>query len=619
MTARILPLMLAASLALPSTAAGQRPKNQDWSARLQRTESLAASGRIAEAEQEYRTALRQAAGPQQRAESALALARLLAGSQDKSAPPRAEVADLYALAAREATGKLRVEAHNSYGVYLLQQGDAARAASVLSAVKRDLEASSELDPAARSRFLFNYGAALEKSGRKDEAAKAYQQAVDLDPGFMPACDATFRLARSGSSPDFQRITALVERLIQAGQLDSVRKYLEETSRRYTDPEQIVLQARYLTAARIGPDQKGRAAELDDWWNPALKSGRRPGEELKVLPDKSRQRLELIDRSYFLDDPRGDLQGNLPLLLDPEEGRGFTRVWQDSQQSADAFSGLLLMLGDWYLRQGQPAAALPRYALAWSSAGNLDAAVQLATLLQTHREKVDPDGQVLDRLVSVLFDGKGDAYLQGDWPNILRFHTVLATIFERQERWGSSGDPRSAIFQWERALTAQQRLRPATEEQKVAPGLHARLATAYRAVGRNEEALSHFLTAGEQYVALRRPDAAEPVLLRAGELAAGAGDEQTRRLETLQAALVHPKERKPPGSDSAITALVQAKLAADPEIRRGDLKVTTVKGVVIVSGTLRRAGKEKEIEKLVLATEGVTRVKTQVQVMTKPPR
>ncbi|HKH49308.1 MAG TPA: BON domain-containing protein [Thermoanaerobaculia bacterium] len=594
MTARILLLVLAAGLGLPSIATGQPPKDHDWSARLERTESLAASGRVAEAEQEYRTALRQAAGPQQRAESALALARLLASSQGESAPPRAEVTDLYAQAAREATGKLRVEAHNSYGVFLLQHGDAAQAASVLSAVKQNLEASGDFDPAARSRFLFNYGVALEKSGRGDEAARAYLEAVDLDPGFAPACEGVFRLAQGGSAPDFQRITALVERLIDAGQLDSVLKYLAESFRKYpSDPEVAVLLARYLTAARIGPDKKGHATGLE--W----------------LPAGIGQRLQLIERSYLAED--------LPLLLDPVEGREFTRAWQDSQKSADAFSRLLLMLGDSFLREGRPAAALPRYALAWSSAGNLDAAVQLASLLLTQGEQVDPDGRVLDRLIAVLFEGKGDAYLHEDWPNILRFHTVLATIFERQEKWGSSGDPRSAIFQWEHALSALQRLPPTPEGQKSAPGLHARLATAYQAVGRNKEALSHFLTAAEQYVKLKRSDAAEPVLLLADKLAAGADGEQKKWLKAIQAALVHSKERKSPGSDSAITAQVQAKLAADPEIRRGDLQVSTVKGVVNVSGTLRRAGKEEEIEKLVLATEGVSRVETQIQVKAKPPR
>jgi len=433
---------------------------------------------------------------------------------------------------------------------------------------------------------------------------------------MPACRAAFRLAQGDSSSDFQRITPLVERLIVAGQLESIREYLQDSSRiyPYPPPDLVALQARYLTAARIGPDKKRRvgAEELDWWWEP-FKSGRRPG-SLGMLDAVTKRRLELIEQSYFLD----DAQGLLPLLLDPVEGREFTRAWQDSQQSAEAFSSLLLMLGDWYLRHGQPAAALPRYALAWSSAGNLDAAVQLASLLLTQGEQVDPDGRALDRLIAVLFEGKGDAYLHEDWPNILRFHTVLATIFERQERWGSSGDPRSAIFQWEHALSALQHLPSTPEGQKAAPGLNARLATAYQAVGRNKEALSHFLTAAEQYVKLKRSDAAEPVLLLADELATGADGEQKKWLKAIQAVLVHPKERKRPSSDSAITAQVQAKLAADPEIRRGDLQVSTVKGVVTVSGALRRAGKEEEIEKLALATEGVTRVETQVQMMTKPP-
>lgn len=496
-------LFLTAVLAagLPAAAQTRTGVKKIESSRIKEVTATAPSTKtglqVQETEIRYKEALKKAAGPQQRAEISLDHARILAAEPGL----RAEVDRLYTSAIQQATGRLKVDASNSYGVFLLQQGDAAKAASVLSAVEGDLKViSGELEPEARSRFLYNYGVALEKSGQAKEASAAYLQSFELDPGFMPACDAVFRTAGSDS-----RIR-VVERLLAEGNLDSARSYLQtsfESGTPESYPDLVVLWVRYLTAAKIGPGEDFRnTLKLPPGW----KDG--PAGAL----------VGMVEKSYA---------GELPLVLDPDEGSLYASFWRDDKE---VLSNLLRMLGEGFLRAGRYQQALHSYALAWSSARNMDAAVDLASLLLTQREKVDPQGQVIDRLVSVLFQGKGEAYLGGDWPNILRFHTVLGTIFERQGRWGSSDDPRSAIFQWERALRALQQVR--TGEPNLAPGLHAHLGTAYKAAGRQQEALAQFLLAGEQYVKAGWPETAMAPLRQAETLASSAGPQERKRLDDL---------------------------------------------------------------------------------------
>ena len=504
-------LLMAILAAVPPAEAQTRIKVEESARIKEATATTSATAgkemRVQETEIRYKEALVKAAGPQQRAEINLDHARILASVPDR----RAEVDRLYGAAIQEASGRLRVDASNSYGVFLLQQGDSAKAASVLSTIKGELDSSKDMEPEERSRFLYNYGVALERSGQVEEASAAYLQSFELDPGFMPACDAVFRTAGSESR------ARVVERLLAEGSLDSARDYLRndlkasfESGTPESYPDLVVLWARYLTAAKVGPGQDIRKAVgiSADW-----------------VDGPAGARIGMIEQSYA---------GKLPLVLDPQEGMLYASFWRDGKGSVEVFSNLLRMLGDGFLRAGRHQQALHSYALAWSSSENLDAAVDLASLLLAAREKVDPQGQVLDHLVSVLFEGKGQAYLGSDWPAILRFHTILGTIFERQGKWGSSGDPRSAVFQWEHALNALERV-PA-HDRNLAPGLHAHLGTAYEAVGRKKEALSQFLLAGEQYLKLGWPDTAATSLRQARILASSGGPEETRRLRLIDLAV-----------------------------------------------------------------------------------
>ncbi|MBZ0113467.1 MAG: BON domain-containing protein [Thermoanaerobaculia bacterium] len=61
------------------------------------------------------------------------------------------------------------------------------------------------------------------------------------------------------------------------------------------------------------------------------------------------------------------------------------------------------------------------------------------------------------------------------------------------------------------------------------------------------------------------------------------------------------------SDSAITAKVEAKLAADPEVNPFEIDVDTNEGVVRLSGSVEEPGDRSEAVKLATNTQGVKRV------------
>ena len=67
------------------------------------------------------------------------------------------------------------------------------------------------------------------------------------------------------------------------------------------------------------------------------------------------------------------------------------------------------------------------------------------------------------------------------------------------------------------------------------------------------------------------------------------------------------------SDSAITAKVKAKFAADPEVSAMNINVDTQEGVVYLIGRVKTANEKREAEDLAEATEGVRDVKNMLEV------
>lgn len=67
------------------------------------------------------------------------------------------------------------------------------------------------------------------------------------------------------------------------------------------------------------------------------------------------------------------------------------------------------------------------------------------------------------------------------------------------------------------------------------------------------------------------------------------------------------------SDSAITAKVEAKLAADPEINPFNVDVDTNEGIVTLSGAVEKSYAREEAERLAENTDGVLGVRNDITI------
>ena len=96
--------------------------------------------------------------------------------------------------------------------------------------------------------------------------------------------------------------------------------------------------------------------------------------------------------------------------------------------------------------------------------------------------------------------------------------VLAGILGNEEKWGPSSNPHSVIFQLEHAAEAEKRLRAQNPKFPPTPGLHSRLAEAYKHVpGAAMQSWHQFVIAAEEYVDDGKAKEAGETLRRAREL------------------------------------------------------------------------------------------------------
>ncbi|HVT60491.1 MAG TPA: BON domain-containing protein [Thermoanaerobaculia bacterium] len=509
-------------------------------------------------------------------------------------------ADEKAPSGGETSAATRLAERHQAALTLLRQGRATEAVAAFAAAKDAVLSSPELGPTAKSRFLYNFGVALEESGMTSKAADAFLKSRQLDPGFKEPVDATIALVQKSTSTPLAWVArdALLETLILQGDLGDSRRLLERVFTKTGwagDPaladQEINLLAGYLTAAALGPKEFQRD------WQPRLARDV-PGMSARVAA-----KVQLLEQAYLSD---------LPVIVNVPDGHEFTRAWQASSVESEILSRLLKAIGERAAADGAEQAAMALFALSWSSAENINAAVHLVAVLQESSGRLDSDGGILQALIDALFKGRSEAYLRADWPNTFRLHTVLAGIFEQQQRWGDTAEPASAIFQLVRAIRASENLNAsAAAALEAVPALHARLARAYKEVRElPSRVLEEYLLATKGYLACGRPGAAETVLFQARRVEAEfnihSPGQELSGLEDKIRAEQQVRSSATHISDSRITEWILAKLAADPEIRPGSLRVETENRVVTVFGQVDSEQKAFEIDQLVRSTGGVLR-------------
>ena len=419
-------------------------------------------------------------------------------------------------------GPIRLVAHNNFGALLLRDGKNKEALSVLSAVEKDYTRTK--DRAAHARYLYNLARGFETNGQPGAAKARYRQAATTDFNFTPAFRAVFRMiSKRALGP--QRVTetaAWIDVAVTRGQIGLAEKTIKvlferpEWKKRPDFNRVLISLMQVLTATRAG------IADFERTWAPQLI---RIGDSDEAATPTAGVAKE-ITAAYFQD-----------FKINFRPGSG-SRLFRSALSSRDknprrTVSAFLKMVGDSYMVFKKPDRALQRYALAWTmDTTNVDAALFAANVLLEKSERIDRSVQHLNRFVRYLFEGKGQAYLGNDWENILRFHTILGTIYEKKKEWGNSSNPRSAVFQFENAIRAYNRLLELSPRRAGAVALrYAQLATAYEGAGRNKDALDKYLDSTESALGEARRELAKTSLANAARMA--------RRINLNQ----YPKERQ----------------------------------------------------------------------------
>lgn len=489
---------------------------------------------------------------------------------------------------------------NEEALLMLRDGRTEEALRVLSLYVDDVLESDTLSSTAKSRFVYNFGIALQKTGHLSKSVDAFLKSRELDPGFKEPVEAILALSYVDRASRPQAMISMAELLITQKDLKTARRLLEQL---LSDPSindvidydaVLNLMALYLTAIYPG--------EFADEWLTLL----------STKASRSTPKGEMLQQVYFYD---------FPVIFEKSRGRHFSKDWQKSTRERTTFSGLLKALGDRLMIDGSPADALPRYALAWSSADNIDAAIDIAALLKNYSSYLDPQGEILTDFVHHLPQGTGVTQ-EISFASLFRLRSVVAEIFEGRRQWGDEKQQMSAIFYLSGAIQAAERLTSDNSSGLLAAvaGLRARLGRAYKATGRRIDAYESYLLATKIYLASGRPEAAEATLLQATKLAPRKSDQPSESLELLNREVLSAQAThaaKSGISDSRITEWILAKLTADPDISPGTLLVQVISGNVSISGKID-SGKISDIDQLVRSTIGVNRYTASLERTTSKP-
>jgi tetratricopeptide (TPR) repeat protein len=405
-------------------------------------------------------------------------------------------------------------------VLALREGKSGEAVALLSEVD-----VNSLEPEQRYLFNYNYGRALELSGNASEAYKRYSQVLEEQPEHEAAREGAFRVL--SRPPRIAEAASLAERLLAKGEREPVVREVRGLLVSFSaDPEAQRLLAvllRYYAGSRFEP-AKFQAAE---------------GKTLAMLSERG-SRLESAASQVV-----AAVKGELPIFV--ERGRAFAYFsgWTGEEWKTQPFSQFLKACGDAFDRAEKPRDALARYSAAWAlDPGNTDAALYAALILSDHSFEPAASRQLLDRLTEGIFQDKMAAYRRLDWVNILRLHSVLGTLYEKQGKWGPASDPRSAVFQWTNALRAESEVRREKPNFPPSPGVYLHLATCYQRLGEPETAWGAYIKAGYAFLGISKTEDAAAALERSRALRIAMTPEKQDAARKLESAIA--QSRKVPG-------------------------------------------------------------------------
>jgi tetratricopeptide (TPR) repeat protein len=441
--------------------------------------------------------------PQRTAEIALKLAHLIetwAAVDTAAEKLLPEAKKEYEEAVRLGNQSQRVGAQNNLGVLLLRMREPSEAQRVFAAID---SVPGSLD--SRYLFEYNYGQALEATGNLAAALHHYAAAVEQRPSFQAAIDAEGRLLLHPETNDAEQAIQFLRTLDTTGQIQRLGRYSHSCLERWHDKPKaqdfLATLLRYFVAVALEPSD----FEKHEW--PLLTSlaERSPG----LLSPAQEVRIAYLSPS-------------LPVAFSVQAFPS----WTGAGQNRSVFSSLLKSIGDYYVRV-DARNALSRYAAAWAmDRQNPEYALDVATLLRDHRE-LDSGGMLFNQMVETLFSEKGEGYRKGDWRSVLRLHTILGTIFEREGKWGPRDNPRSAYWHWSRAIAAEKQLRAQNAKMPPSPGIHQHYAVTLDHLKQSTAAFGEFLVAAEGFIELGDSKSARAAWSGASDLQTTGGVELGR--------------------------------------------------------------------------------------------
>lgn len=390
----------------------------------------------------------------------------------------------------------------------------------------------QIERSQRPVLFFNYGRALEESGKPEEAIIRYARSLANDREYQPAAARLQRITLQLAQEDDKKIVPLGESLIREGAASNAATFAVGMLMKELSPAQeraaiqVLLRAwtnDYVTQERFEEDYGTILAKL-------LDSPRKPLAEEVRLATNPEFTLILKEASHVginltfpwcLSFEREPIRGDFALFV-----AATARPYLEAMGEDDLLAPKSRSIQQAFLRV---------YAAWLINPLDFDLCQQLAWLTHDFRAQVDPKGDVRTRLIGRMFSEKGNLYLlEGktlqDWEKILRLHTSLGQIFDADKKWGDEKTVDSSIAQWTFAINAEKQIRELKPESDYrAPGLHEHLARCLTAKQRLQEAFDHYIEAGNGYLARKNVTFARRMADSAREIEPVAGRAKLSRL------------------------------------------------------------------------------------------
>ena len=440
------------------------PVFAQYSVLMEKGDGADLRGKTRQAANRFDAAAKAATTPEERVIALLRLAEAIRGARLNAALPTEDaeaIQKAYSEAVAEATGVASFKAHNDFGVFQLDRGDAAAALATFADGEKDFES---VPLPTRARYLTNVALARMANHQPEEALVAYREALENDPALDIAAGASFSIIKTFDPPrGAAEAVAFVELLLEKRAYVEAGKYLRSTIDHQAWHDQSEAMERLLDcfvrwAVRSGvPFERLR----DDWLERLHR--------LAAAGPKAAELIHVFDGTEFAADFSEDQAGK------------FFSLWTTSDERRD-LSLLVTSSAEVALNGNAPKRAATRYFVAWQlDRRNLDVLTTLAELLNNWKDPDDP--ALLDRFLEVFYVQKVDAVGSGDATALLRLNLALGSIFESRQAWGPAKTPRTAAYHFLNALRAYDELRSTPAKTALYPACARILRTRMNTSGR----------------------------------------------------------------------------------------------------------------------------------------